>query len=157
MRILTAVLGITAVASFGAAIGPKLSLGASEVHDAVLRDRVQAVRGVLDLHRRSPTVRLAESGWPVAVSGAWFASGDLPAHPATSAPFAVEVVDGARDQVAPSTKCFEVTDRSAHTLWYNRTNGALCARVPQTASEREMLASFNAVNGLTLPSLGDVR
>ncbi|MDZ4754267.1 MAG: hypothetical protein SGJ11_07195 [Phycisphaerae bacterium] len=115
-----------------------------------LATAVDSVRAVVGLHRHSDGVRTTDDGWPLAISPTWFPGGTLPIHPATGEPVSVEIVDAGPDQIAPSDKVFHPGQPDARTLWYNRTNGAVCARIPAAAATLER---FNQTNRLSCTRL----
>lgn len=141
-------LGVIAAAAL--AIGPTLTRAADDAGRASLVGSLDSIRAALHLHRDSTQVRVVHSGWPAAIHPGWFAGGELPRHPVTGQPMHVEVVDDGEEIVAPRDKTFLPSDRTARHLWYNRSNGAVCVRVPAGGSAEESLARFNALNGLAL-------
>jgi hypothetical protein len=68
-------------------------------------------------------------------------------HPDTGEPFTIEVVDGRIDEHAPAERTFHVHDLGARTLWYNRTNGAICGRVVDDGDEASAALRFLRANG----------
>jgi hypothetical protein len=141
-------LGVIVAAAF--AIGPTLTRAADDAGRARLVGSLESIRAALHLHRNSTQVRVVHSGWPAAIHPSWFAGGELPRHPVTSQSMRVEVVDDGADAIAPREKTFLPDDGSARHLWYNRSNGAVCVRVPAGDSAEAALARFNDLNGLAL-------
>lgn len=153
LGMLEAALSLLALGVIAWLVTPAVTLATSDVQHTVLEERVRAVRAMVDYHRHSALLRTTRTGWPMSVSGEWFAGESMPAHPATNMPFVVETVDGALDEIAPGRKTFDPADRAAYTLWYNRTNGSLCARVPVGDDDERTLLAFNLANALALESL----
>lgn len=147
--------GLTGLAIIvgGFALGPALTHAGGANLEQVIAASVSDIRAMLAYHRHSALLRTNESGWPMSISPAWFAGQAMPKHPLTNLPFHVEAVDDDPSSLAPLEKRFDPADRRARTLWYNRTNGAVCVRVPRGASDAETLASFNTMNALALTRL----
>jgi hypothetical protein len=148
-------LAIIVVAAF--AIGPTLTRAAVDAERASLAGSLATIRAAVEAHRHSRLVRTVESGWPAAIHPDWFGGNEfggheMPRHPLTGRALLVEIVDEA-DAIAPAVKTFAPNDGNARALWYNRTNGAVCLRVPDQADDAAALAVFNEVNGLDLPYL----
>ncbi len=122
-----------------------------------LAESVCAVRSIVGMHRHSMECRTNASGWPVAISPQWFPGGELPSHGAGDQPVTVEVVDEAPDVLAPLQKVFVPNGDAIRVWWYNRTNGAICARVGINDDVAETLRLFNDVNGLSFRTLDQVR
>ena len=135
-------------------IGSLAQPEAVQAHDAVdaerLADAVVAVRSVLGTHRHNADIRTNNDGWPLAINPEWFPLGELPRHPETDRPFVVEIVDAGFEQVAPSDKFFDAANPKAKSLWYNRSNGAVAARVPIQSGT---LDAFNRGNLLAFSRL----
>lgn len=112
-----------------------------------LATAIDAVRSVVGVHRLTSVARTTANGWPAGISPEWFPGGTLPIHPDTGEPFTIEVVDGRSDEHLPAVWTFHVEDPSARTLWYNRTNGSICARVVDDGQERSASIRFWRANG----------
>lgn len=143
-------LGIIVVAAF--AIGPTLTRAAVDAERASLAGSLATIRAAVEGHRHSRLVRTVDSGWPAAIHPEWFGGHEMPRHPLTGRALLVEIVEEG-DAIAPAIKTFAPSDGNARALWYNRTNGAVCLRVPDQADDAAALAIFNEVNGLALPHL----
>ena len=61
--------------------------------------------------------------------------------------FTVEVVDGRSDEFLPAVRTFDLHDPSARSLWYNRTNGSVCARVVDDGEPASVELRFARANG----------
>lgn len=57
--------------------------------------------------------------------------------------------------VYPSNKTFD--DGAANSMWYNRSNGSFCARVPPQGSTAENLALFNRVNATSVTGMSQTQ
>ncbi len=112
-----------------------------------LATSVDAVRSVVGVHRLSNLGRITATGWPAGISPDWFPGGALPIHPDTGEPFTVEVVDGRSDEFLPAVRTFDLHDPSARSLWYNRTNGSVCARVVDDGEPASVELRFARANG----------
>lgn len=111
-----------------------------------LAEAVEAVRGVVGAHRLSTVTRTTTSGWPYGISPEWFPSGSLPLHPETGRPFLIEVIDGAANLHEPEERTFDRRAAHPRTLWYNRTNGAVAARVVDDGDPMSAIVRFDHAN-----------
>jgi len=148
----SAIAGAILIGS-GFAIGPALSSAGSATDATALIELVGGVRGQVTFHRGDHAVRQTSTGWPAAISPAWFRGQALPAHPLTGTPMQVEIVDDAPSCLAPASKTFDPSDGTARALWYNRTNGSVCVRIPHGLDREATLAAFNEANGMSLGAL----
>jgi hypothetical protein len=153
LRMMETLLSLIALGFIAWLVTPAMTLATSDVQHTVLSERVRSVRSALDFQRHSELVRTSRGGWPMSINSKWFAGEAMPAHPATDRGFTVEAVDGAIDEIAPRVKTFDPRDEGAYTLWYNRTNGAICARIPLGDNDERTLLAFNLANALGLETL----
>lgn len=101
----------------------------------------------------SATVQSA-GGYPAAIAGSWFRSGQLPDHAWSDRAMVVQTVNGPANHYLPATKTFDPMVVGAASVWYNNLNGAFCALVPAQATDGDTLALFNAVNKTQATALG---
>ena len=107
---------------------------------------VDSVRTVVGAYRLSGVTRTTVTGWPIGISPEWFPSGLLPVHPETGQPFQVEIVDGLPSAHEPEDQTFDIREANPRTLWYNRTNGAVCARVAEDGDPMSAIMRFEQAN-----------
>ena len=137
-------IGILAVVARLAAPDPTF---ASQVTSGErLAFAVDSVRTMVGAHRLSNSAPVTPTGWPKGISPAWFPNGVLPTHPETGQPFLVEVVDGAPSLAEPADPTFDRREVQPRTLWYNRTNGAICARVVDDGDPMSAVVRFAQAN-----------
>lgn len=115
-----------------------------------LAGAVTSVRSVVGAYRLHAGTRTAPNGWPMGINPEWFPGGELPIHPDTGQPFTIEAIDGRIDECLPTKLTFGIDEPGARTLWYNRTNGCVAARVVDDGDRRSSLARFSRANGVDL-------
>ncbi|MHC4414052.1 MAG: type II secretion system protein [Planctomycetota bacterium] len=116
-----------------------------------MANTVRQVREQITYHAAVGDVPLSAEGHPNTIDPAWFAGGRLPEDAWTYRPLNIQVVHGAKDQVHPNNKSYQLRpdgQAAGHTAWYNASNGAFCARVPRIGTPDEILATYNYVNNV---------
>jgi hypothetical protein len=114
-----------------------------------LATAVDSVRSMVGAHRLSGAARSTESGWPAGISPDWFPNRTLPVHPETGQPFVIEIVDAPASVLEPEERTFDIRAASPRTLWYNRTNGSVCARIVDDGDPMSTVLRFEQANRRT--------
>jgi len=115
--------------------------------------RINSAAIVAKAMMRKVSVERAKDGtFPAAITENMFEGGSLPRNPlfsdVTDPEFSVET-DGSKNH--PATK----TSSNDTVWWYNSGNGIVRALIPNTGTDQEKIATYNAANNTNITDLGD--
>jgi prepilin-type N-terminal cleavage/methylation domain-containing protein len=139
--IVVIILGILA-----AAIIPQFTSAADD-------GRTNSTAMVTRAMMRKVTAEKAENGtFPAAIVGTMFEGGALPKNslfPSVVDPAFTVETDGSKNH--PATK----TSATDTVWWYNSGNGIVRALIPNTGTDAEKIAQYNAANNTNITALTD--
>lgn len=138
---------VTAIGLVAGVVVPSVIDTAGDIRPASMAVTVTQVRQQIAYHAAVGDVAAAPSGFPERIEPAWFGQ-SLPRHVWTGHPMVVLEVDGTAAEIFPPDLAYPAGVREAPNAWYNRTNGAFCALVPDDLDGDEaIVGAFNRVNG----------
>ncbi len=133
-------IAVSIVAILAGIVVPRFAHLSDDARPGIMATTVRQVREKIEYHA-------AIGGTPRDVSATWFTNHRLPDHVWTDRALLIDAVDGSLGQRAPADITFDPTGSSEVTAWYNRTNGAFCALVPDTGDGATNLTLFHLING----------
>lgn len=140
---------VTALGLVAGVVVPSVIDTAADIRPASMAVTVNQIRQQITLHAAVGDGIRAASGYPDSIEPAWFGHDELPLHTWTGRPLSVLEVDGAPDEQFPAELTYAAGDSDAPSAWYNRSNGAFCALVPDDLEgEQVVVDTFNRINGL---------